>query len=112
MSTFREDLWSDTVGWKSINDSLPSLNFNITHIVDYFVCRKAIDVIPNNDFKSLNKKAYPLFKAGHLHSLIYKKYDSVLFVKCKCKAEMKKAQEYMMRACIDDEGEILYAICG
>ena len=31
MSTFHEDLWSDTDGWKSINDSLPSLDFNITH---------------------------------------------------------------------------------
>ena len=114
MSTFHEDLWSDTDGWNSIskNESLPTLDFNISHIVDYFVNRNAIDGIPNNDFKSLNKKAYPLFKAGHLHSLIYKKCNSILFVKCKCKAEMKKVVEYAMRACIDDEGEILYAICG
>ena len=62
--------------------------------------------------KALTRKPIHYLKLGIFTLSYTRNMIPFFFVKCKCKAEMKKAVEYKMRACIDDEGEILYAICG
>ena len=77
-------------------------------MMEYFLVRKAIDGMPNNDFKNINKKAFPLFK---VQSVMYKSYcNDVILLKCKCQAEMKKAQVYFIKV-VFDANDIVYAAC-
>ena len=68
-----EEAWAGTE-WKPIADGKEGipLDFTMANMMEYFLVRKAIDGMPNNDFKNINKKAFPLFKAGHIQSVMYK----------------------------------------
>ena len=108
-----EEAWAGTE-WKPIADGKEGipLDFTMANMMEYFLVRKAIDGMPNNDFKNINKKAFPLFKAGHIQSVMYKSYcNDVILLKCKCHAEMKKAQVYFIKV-VFDANDIVYAVCG
>ena len=42
----------------------------------------------------VNRKAYPLFKDGHVQGVIYRKLKDMILIWARCNAEMKKAKEY------------------
>ena len=84
------EIWKMTEGWKPLDEDTP-LDFTMPNMVDYFVNREACDGMPNNNFKSMNKKAFPLFKAGHIQSVLYRNYADFILIQCKCKAKMKKS---------------------
>ena len=56
--------------WVSLvdaKDDVPS--FNIQNIVSYFIERKANDNESNKDFKNVSRKAFGLFRHGHIQKL-------------------------------------------
>ena len=89
-----------------------TFNFSMSNMLDYFINRNAVDGNPNSDFKNMNTRAFPLFKAGHIQCVIYKRYNDKMLVKCKCHAEMKKNQLYLMRAVFNTTSDIVFAVCG
>ena len=105
------EIWKMT-DWKPFDEDTP-LDFTMSNIVDYFVNREACDGMPNNNFKSMNKKAFPLFKAGHIQSVFYRNYADFILIQCKCKAEMKKSQMYVLKVCFSAAtSDIVQAVCG
>ena len=72
-------LWSSS-GWQCIDHpsfkleacSNYGFNFTIANMFSYFIHRRALDGKPTNDFKDLNNKAFPLYKAGHIQNLVFK----------------------------------------
>ena len=89
MSIIDDELWMAN-DWKSINDSEVKLNFTMSNMLQYFINREAVDGKPANDFKNINTKVYPLFRAGHIQCVTYKEHGEMVLIKCKCYAEMKK----------------------
>ena len=80
---------TNTVEWCSIEDSdIPA--FTIANITNYFIKRVSVDGKPANDFKNVNTRAYPLFKAGHIQSIYIRHKDNSYDIKCICLPEMKK----------------------
>ena len=62
MAVVPEGEWSlHPDGWKPIDDLINSaaINFDMSNMLGYFLHRKAVDGCPNNDFKNVNRKAYP-----------------------------------------------------
>ena len=60
------DVWKVKEGWNLLGSTVKKyLDFKMSCMLEYFINRKAIDGLCNNEFKTLNK-AYPLFKAGHI----------------------------------------------
>ena len=54
--------------WLKTDDSdIPQ--FTIANITNYFINRVTTDEKPANDFKSVNTRAYRLFRAGHTRSV-------------------------------------------
>ena len=72
MQFMADELWNCD-SWKPIDD--PLFNFTIANMMEYFIHRKASDGIPTNHFKDMNARAFPLFKAGHIQYVVYKKND-------------------------------------
>ena len=89
------ELW-ECDGWELIDRIRvkTAFNFTMAEMFEYFVHRKAEDGLASNDFKDMNSRAYPLFTAGHIQYVSYKKSDDMVFVKCVCMAEMKKDVTY------------------
>uniref|UniRef100_A0A1X7V9P2 SWIM-type domain-containing protein n=1 Tax=Amphimedon queenslandica TaxID=400682 RepID=A0A1X7V9P2_AMPQE len=84
-------------------------------MLSYFIHRRALDGKPTNDFKDLNNKAFPLYKAGHIQNLVFKvnAFDRAILVKAQCRAEMKKNVVYNLRvSCDSGSSDITYATCG
>jgi len=82
------------MSWKSLLDDQPP-EFNIGNITGYFVSRlTAYDCKPSNDYKNLNKHAYPLFKAGHIQNIEVSIDSQHICYKCICLPEMKKGLLY------------------
>ena len=80
-------------------------------MMEYFIHRQASDGIPNSDFKDINSTAFPLFKAGHVQSVLHK--DNNILLECKCFPEMKKTTTYGVRVALDrSSNEIVCARCG
>ena len=50
----------------NITAQLPHIT--MAHITNYFIERLASDGKAAKDFKNVNKKAFPLFKDGHVQS--------------------------------------------
>ena len=87
MSFVQEEVWLSTDNWipitgKTQGGADSGLYFTMLNMLSYFISRKALDGKPDNDFKNLNSKAFPLFKAGHIQSVIYNRYDEKVLVKC------------------------------
>ena len=82
-------------------------------MMEYFIHRQASDGIPNSDFKDINSKAFPLFKAGHVQSVLHKEIDNNILLECKCFPEMKKTTTYGVRVALDrSSNDIVFAKCG
>ena len=117
---YNDDLKWISDAWKCIDDpsfmtcsSSSGFNFTIANILNYFIHRKAQDGNPTNDYKDVNNKAYPLYKAGFVQSVLYKTDDSftTVMIRAICAAEMKKSVAYKLRLVIHNN-EVLFAACG
>lgn len=105
--------------WKCIDDpsfmTLASNKFcfTIANILNYFIHRKALDGNPTNDYKDINSKAYPLYKAGFIQSVLFNFNDAskIVMMKGTCAAEMKKTVMYSLRIAFQNN-DIIYATCG
>ena len=80
-------------------------------MLQYFLHHKAVDGLPNNDHKNFNSHAFPLFKTGHIHDVVYKRYSESTFIKSNCYAEMKKKELYSIRGVFNNSSEITCMVC-
>ena len=86
--------------------------FTIGNITTYFVSRIASDGKKANDYKNLNSRAYALYKAGHIQSIMVLHMNNLYYVKCACLPEMKKDIVYRIELVLDRSGDIMGAGCG
>lgn len=76
-------------------DSMP--NFNMQHVINYFIERKANDNECNNNYKNISSKAFGLFRHGHVQKIeLASDQDNVHF-RCECLPEMKKSMTYKLK---------------
>lgn len=100
-----------TQEWVDIKSAkLPE--FTMENMSVYFVSRLVSDGKAANDYKNLKKKAYPLFKAGHIQSILVSYQNDQYIVKCICLPEMKKDILYKVELTIDSTDDITGADCG
>ena len=74
---YLEDFWVDMVlqsdsqltSCAATTQFPADFQFNLSHIITYFVTRCACDHQPTQDIKSMNKSAKYLFKCGHVQSI-------------------------------------------
>ncbi len=96
---------------QTTNLQLPE--FTMVHITNYFIERLTSDGKAAKDFKSVNKKAYPLFKDGHVQSIKACTDDQRCTYKSICLPEMKKNITYSITLTVNRiNGDILSAVCG
>ena len=87
--------------------------FTIANITNYFIVRITSDGNSANDFKSLNSKAFPLFKDGHVQSIQVRTNVDKTYYQANCLPEMKKVTIYTIRLIINaSNSDISYAQCG
>ena len=86
--------------------------FTTGNMTAYFVTRLAGDGKAANDFKNLNKHAFPLFKAGHIQSILVSRTNNIFIIKCCCLPEMKKNIVYNIELKLDTTGDIIGGKCG
>ena len=86
--------------------------FTTGNMTNYFLCRLASDGLPANNFKDLNSHAFPLYRAGHIQSILVATRDNRFILKCVCLPEMKKDILYNVNLTMDNDGEVLSANCG
>ena len=67
--TFSESGWEDICKAFSMAAVLPKFEFNMSHIVAYFVTHLVSDSKAATDLKSINKSAECLYKCGHVQSI-------------------------------------------
>ena len=85
---YPENGWSlRTLGLQQL-DSLH--DFNMSHIVNYFVTRTVKDCLPAGDFISMNRSAENLFKCGHVQNIQSVRVDGILYLKSNCLLEKRK----------------------
>ena len=70
----------NTLKW--IEATIP--NYTIGSITNYFISRVTTDGSPTNDYRDLNSHAYPLFKAGHIQSILVTMQMNRCMIKCTC----------------------------
>ena len=101
-------------GWKDIRKAvLPQFEFNMSHIVAYFVTRLASDGKVANDFKSINKSAEGLYKCGHVQNVQVLTDSQFIYIKSKCLPEMRKDRVYLMIVALKSkEYDVVLAECG
>ena len=99
--------------WQPIESINPlQLDFTIVNLMEYFVHRKATDGNPVNDFKDVNTKAFPLFRAGHVQSVVQADHMNHVFLKAFCSAEMKKKVVYELHIVINKSSfDVVAASC-
>lgn len=90
----------------------PSFNFTMANMVAYFIHRETSDGKATENFKDMNSRAYPLFKAGHIQYVFYKQFDCKILMKCTCIPEMKKGLMYNIRVSFNTSSDIVFAVCG
>ena len=96
--------------WTKLEDSCTCIPpFTVANITDYFVTRVASDGKTANDFKNINSRAYPLFKAGHIQSIYISCKDTSHIIRCTCLPEMKKDTLYKINVTLDSAGDITQA---
>ena len=87
--------------------------FNIAHITNYFISRVTCDGKSARDYKSLNSKAFPLFKDGHVQDITACNTGQLMLFRAKCLPEMKKTEVYRVELSQDKmSGDITSALCG
>ena len=80
--------------------------FTTGNMTAYFVTRLAGDGKAANDFKNLNKHAFPLFKAGHIQSILVSRTNNIFIIKCCCLPEMKKNIVYNIELKLQVQGQM------
>ena len=102
-------------GWEDIVKAFPSnthFQFNLSHIVTYFITRSVTDGKAAGDLKSINKSAENLFTCGHIQSIQVYLSESYLYLKAKCLPEMRKDRVYLLKMALKSEGnDIVFAEC-
>ena len=102
-------------GWEDIVKAFPSnthFQFNISHIVTYFITCSVTDGKAAGDLKSMNKSAENLFTCGHVQSIQVYLSESYLYVKAKCLPEMRKDRIYLLKMALESEGnDIVFSEC-
>ena len=72
-------------GWEVITKAYVTTSdvpqFNVGHIVEYFITRTVCDSLPAADFKSMNRAAENLFRCGHVKNIKICHKNDFLFVK-------------------------------
>ena len=111
-----KECW-DCDDWKLIENirhetQQVQFNFTMADMMQYFIHRQATDGLPINNFKDVNTKAFPLFKAGHIQYVHYREHNKIIFMKCTCMPEMKKDLTYRIRVVFQMFGDIEFAVCG
>ena len=95
-----DNVWT-SAEWILLNEmnimQTTKFNFTMANMLQYFIHQKATDGNPPNDFKDVNTKAYPLFKAGHIQPVYFQVISDIVLFKCTCLAEMKKDVAYKLR---------------
>ena len=100
-----------TQEWVAIESAeLP--HFNMENMFNYFVERRVSDGAKANDNKNVKSHAYPLFKAGHVQSILVSHKANQYFIKSTCLPEMKKDIVYKLEMILDPHGDIVSASCG
>ena len=74
--------------------------------------RRVSDGAKANDNKNVKSHAYPLFKAGHIQSILVSHKGNEYFIKSTCLPEMKKDIVYKLDMTLDDNGDVVTASCG
>ena len=102
MTVLLDEKWNSSKSqWSSLVTSVPpSFNFTMANMMEYF--------------KDINSKTFPLFKAGHVQSVLHKEIDNNILLECKCFPEMKKTTTtYGIRVALDrSSNDIIFARCG
>ena len=102
---------STTQEWVDIESAeLP--HFDMENMFNYFVERRVSDGAKANDSKNVKSHAYPLFKAGHIQSVLVSHKGNQYFIKSTCLPEMKKDIVYKLEMTLDHHGDIVTASCG
>ena len=117
ITTLQLLLLTVTLPWTSLQflrlDTLPSLKFNMGNLTTYFITRLVSDQRAANDFKNLNKKAYPLFKDGHVQEIKTCIHQQHYYITAICLPEMKKTLQYHIKLILEEaSGDICHAECG
>ena len=100
-----------TQEWVAIESAeLP--HFNMENMFNYFVERRVSDGAKANDNKNVKSHAYPLFKAGHIQSILVSHKGNEYFIRSTCLPEMKKDIVYKLEMTLDDNGDVVTASCG
>ena len=104
-------------GWEFITKAYVTTSdvpqFNVGHIVEYFITRTVCDSLPSADFKSMNRTAENLFRCGHVKNIKICRKNDFLFVKKSCIHEMRKDRVYELGVVIGQRNmAILQAECG
>ena len=86
-------------------------NFTVGNITAYFT-RITLDGKSANDFKSINSKAYPLFRDGHVQIILAYTTEGKTYYQAECLPEMKKNTIYNVRLVLGRQSDILHAQCG
>ena len=120
MQYMKDDKWVSD-GWQCIDHPHPSFmtarsigfDFTIANMLSYFVHRKASDGNPMNDFKDINTKAFPLFKAKRVEGVVCEHADDCgdVLLKALCAAEMKKSVTYKLRLVLNKGNDVIFATC-
>ena len=80
-------------------------------MTNYFIGRVAVDGKPAMDFKNMNSHAFPLYKAGHIQSVLVQHENTKTNIRCTCLPEMKKNILYKIDMSLDESGDITRASC-
>ena len=87
--------------------------FNVGHIVEYFITRTVCDSLSAADFKSMNRAAENLFRCGHVKNIKICHKNDFLFVKKSCIHEMRRDRVYELGVVLGQRNmAILQAECG
>ena len=103
-------------GWMIItaafNSPVEVPQFNMGHIVAYFVTRTVSDNLPAADFKSVNKSSEFLSRCGHIQSVEVCSSADYLYVKAICLPQMRKDKDYKVHMALRTDGyDIAHAQC-
>lgn len=97
--------------WTELKKCNKLPEFSIANMMSYFITRRARDDESNKDYKSLNCKAFGLFRHGHVQNIKVANEDGKYFIQCECLPEMKKTLKYKIQMTVDSSGDIIYGNC-
>ena len=95
----------------STADQVPK--FTMTQILQYFIWRTAVDVLPNADSKSISESAMNLSRCGHIQQIMVCTSDENIKFTDMCHAKMKKKVQYKLALTVSNAtAAITHAECG